>query len=55
MNLRSEKNTPDPFGLDIEAAQPLATKVSLDPVLSDLIGIIKEKKNEKCKKMRMSD
>ena len=55
MNLRSKKTTSQPFGPDIEAAQPLATKVSLDPVLSDLIGIIKEKKNEKCKKIRISD
>jgi hypothetical protein len=55
MNLKPNKTTPLPFPQNLEAAQPLATKVKLNPELLDLVGNIKEKKVEKPDKMKMSD
>jgi hypothetical protein len=55
MNFRKNKTTPHPFPENVEIAQPLATKVKLDPVLLDLIANLKEKKVSKSKTMRLSD
>jgi hypothetical protein len=55
MNSKSNKTTPHPFPRNLETAQPLATKVKLDPVLIDLIANLKEKKVSKSKTMRISD
>ena len=55
MKFKSNKTKPQPFPQNLEAAQTLTTKNTLDPVLVNLIGNLKEKKYDKSKKMTMSD
>jgi hypothetical protein len=55
MNVKFNKTTPISVPQNSEPSQPLAPNARLDPVLLDLIGNVKEKKNEKSDKMSLSD